>query len=147
MHPKQNEMDGIVKVIYETLQKRDEERCTTSNECTKTLLVLCSDHGMNEVKINCCYSVIMKMGNHGGASYGEMAAFALFASDLFANKAPSFTARVVPQVDVCPTISAALGIPIPRNNLGSILSDVLNWREGLFLLFNIADCCQTIQQL
>jgi ethanolamine phosphate transferase 2 subunit G len=40
MQPKQREMDGIIERIYNSLTKTEGER---------TLMVICGDHGMNDV--------------------------------------------------------------------------------------------------
>ena len=43
MGPKIQEMDGIVEYIYNVLKHQ------YSEDGTRSLLVVCSDHGMNEV--------------------------------------------------------------------------------------------------
>ena len=40
MQPKQREMDGIIEKIYNSLTTKTRER---------TLIVICGDHGMNDV--------------------------------------------------------------------------------------------------
>jgi hypothetical protein len=40
MRPKQQEMDGIIERIYNTLTTKEGER---------TVMVVCGDHGMNDV--------------------------------------------------------------------------------------------------
>lgn len=45
MGPKIRELDGILQRVYATLKQQDMENGSRS------LLVLCSDHGMNEVDI------------------------------------------------------------------------------------------------
>ncbi|CAM9011025.1 unnamed protein product [Wickerhamomyces anomalus] len=111
MPPKQQEMDLIVKRIYESLQE-------------DTLLVLLGDHGMND------------LGNHGGSSAGETSAGLVFISDKLkklktnSNVPPpnrddfTFLQRVQ-QIDLVPTISGLLHLPIPRNNLGIMIRDFL----------------------
>jgi ethanolamine phosphate transferase 2 subunit G len=44
MAPKIAEMDGVIEYMYSTLQQQNQETGTRS------LLVVCSDHGMNEVR-------------------------------------------------------------------------------------------------
>ena len=40
--------------------------------------------------------------------------------------------RVVNQVDLVPTLSYLFGIPIPKNNIGKILLDVLSDHDGSY---------------
>jgi len=116
MPPKQQEMDKIVKQIYQSLKD-------------DTLFVLLGDHGMNE------------LGNHGGSSAGETSAALVFISKKFQSlglksNVPlpitndySFLNKVQ-QIDIVPTISNLLHIPIPRNNLGIMIKQFLPlWSE------------------
>ncbi|KAG1752505.1 uncharacterized protein EDB91DRAFT_1195396 [Suillus paluster] len=95
-----------------------------------TLLILLGDHGMD------------RMGNHGGDSTLEtMSALWIYS------KIPlSFTQYTIPeaivpkitfpeapvphryvqQIDLVPTISLLLGLPIPFNNLGSVIPELFN---------------------
>ncbi|XP_024383334.1 uncharacterized protein [Physcomitrium patens] len=116
--PKLKEMDDVIRRIYDKLIKTSGDR--------RTLLLVASDHGMTEG------------GNHGGASYQEADALALFISEsdsinMFMDKRqhestlkqnkgvatssawPSF------QVDVVPTLALQLGVPIPKNSVGALL--------------------------
>lgn len=108
MPQKLEEMDKIVKDIFDSLDD-------------STLLVLAGDHGMNEV------------GNHGGASNGETSAALAFFSKRFRNNAAaplpnsedySYYSRVY-QIDLVPTLSILLGLPIPKNSLGVFIEDLL----------------------
>ncbi|KAG9242411.1 GPI ethanolamine phosphate transferas-like protein 2 [Calycina marina] len=116
MIPKQREMDGIVKQIYQAME--------TEDHLSATLLVLCGDHGMNDA------------GNHGGSSPGETSPALVFMSP----KLKSITSGVqspaqykedfqyyttVDQSDIAPTLGALLGFPIPRNSLGSFIVEFL----------------------
>ncbi|KIW09490.1 uncharacterized protein PV09_00368 [Verruconis gallopava] len=116
MVPKQEEMDSIVKEIYEAM--------TSMNHLTSTLLVLCGDHGMNDG------------GNHGGSSPGETSPALVFISpklkQLSMGKPCPTDPRVdfeyykmIEQSDVAPTIAGLLGVPVPLNNLGVIIPDFL----------------------
>ncbi|KAI4778131.1 alkaline phosphatase-like protein [Aureobasidium sp. EXF-3400] len=121
MLPKQKEMDGIVKKIYEAME--------LNSHLDDTLLVVAGDHGMNSG------------GNHGGSAPGETEPALVFISPkLMDLEKPAYSAptnpkegtefefyRKVAQNDVVPTLSALLGIPIPRNNLGIILPEFLNF--------------------
>jgi len=116
MIPKQQEMDGIVGLIYEAME--------TEDFLQSTLLVLAGDHGMNDA------------GNHGGSGPGETSPALVFISP----KLKSIQAGVespapfqedfryhtfVEQSDISPTLGALLGFPVPRNNLGAIIPDFL----------------------
>jgi ethanolaminephosphotransferase len=121
MLPKQKEMDGIVKKIYEAME--------LNSHLDDALLVVAGDHGMNSG------------GNHGGSAPGETEPALVFISPkLMDLEKPAYSAptnpkegtefefyRKVAQNDVVPTLSALLGIPIPRNNLGIILPEFLNF--------------------
>ncbi|XP_040277130.1 GPI ethanolamine phosphate transferase 3 [Bufo bufo] len=84
----------------------------------KTLLVVAGDHGMTDT------------GDHGGDSEKEVTA-ALFLY----SKAPLFADRLqtdpaaVPQVNLVPSLSLLLGLPIPYSNLGAIIDDLFGWPE------------------
>jgi len=112
MIPKQHEMDGIVKQMYEAM--------TTYDHLESTLLVLCGDHGMNDA------------GNHGGSAPGETSPALVFMSPKFksihiGHKAPIDASedfqlyQTVEQSDIAPTLAALLGFPVPRNNLGAFI--------------------------
>ncbi|CCH42057.1 GPI ethanolamine phosphate transferase 2 [Wickerhamomyces ciferrii] len=111
MSPKQREMDSIVEKIH---SKLDDD----------TLMVLLGDHGMNDI------------GNHGGSSAGETSAGLVFISNklrklnsnakvpLPKNEDFKFLTKVQ-QIDLVPTISNLLRLPIPRNNLGIMIKEFL----------------------
>ncbi|EPQ64676.1 Bgt-65 [Blumeria graminis f. sp. tritici] len=118
MIPKQNEMDGIVKQIYDALSKFD--------HLQSTLLVLLGDHGMNDA------------GNHGGSSSGETSPALVFISPKLRSistklEAPSLRCddfryySVVDQTDIAPTLGALLGFPIPKNSLGVFIPGFLSF--------------------
>lgn len=139
MVPKQKEMDGIVKQIYTAIE--------TKKHLSKTLLVLVGDHGMNNG------------GNHGGSSDGETSTALLFMSPKFksidrtralskhAKASQRLTGRIkapsepragteydfyskVSQSDLVPTLSGLLGLPVPRNNLGVFIPEILSlWHD------------------
>ncbi|RWA07654.1 hypothetical protein EKO27_g7460 [Xylaria grammica] len=133
MIPKQHEMDGIVRQIYDAMETHEHMR--------STLLVLCGDHGMNDA------------GNHGASSPGETSAALVFASPKLKaisreTKAPAkFTEdfqyyRTVEQSDLAPTLAALLGFPVPKNSLGSFIVDFLplwpDYRDTLQILIRNA---------
>lgn len=73
--------------------------------------MVASDHGMTDG------------GNHGGASYQETDALALFISGSYQRRAgvPTSSAWPAFQVDVVPTLALQLGVPIPQNSVGALL--------------------------
>ncbi|KAI4726791.1 alkaline phosphatase-like protein [Aureobasidium sp. EXF-10728] len=126
MLPKQKEMDAIVKKIYDAMELND--------HLDSTLLVVAGDHGMNSG------------GNHGGSAPGETEPALVFISPKFMDlEKPTYQAptdpkegtefefyRKVAQNDLVPTLSALLGVPIPRNNLGIILPEMLGfWKTNV----------------
>ena len=123
MIPKQSEMDGIVTKIYKAIEN---ERHLQS-----TLLVLCGDHGMNEA------------GNHGGSSEGETSPALVFMSPklrtiskgsecpLVKSETSFDFYRTVEQSDIAPTLAGLLAFPVPLNNLGIFIPELLYfWHEG-----------------
>lgn len=119
MKPKQREMDGILKRLYEHIE------ADTSDE--KTLLVVMGDHGMNE------------LGNHGGSSAGETSPGLAFISPDFPrtltgqrrncpvewNDSYTYYDRIN-QIDIVPTLAALMNFPVPKNNLGVVIPGFLN---------------------
>lgn len=115
-------MDDIVKEIYEAMLNEP--------HLSSTLLVLCGDHGMNDV------------GNHGGSSPGETSPALVFISPNLQGKGAPLAAPVaweddfqyydtVEQSDIVPTLAALLGFPIPKNNLGTVITRFLSlWDHG-----------------
>lgn len=112
MKAKQEEMDGIIKKLY--------QQTIDSN----TLLVVMGDHGMNEI------------GNHGGSSMGETNPGLLFISPKFKILEKNLECPLayngdykyynyINQIDLVPTLAALLNFPIPKNNLGIIIKDLL----------------------
>lgn len=122
MLPKQTEMDGIVKQIYEAIEQEP--------HLQSTLFVLCGDHGMNEG------------GNHGGSAPGETSPALVFVSPKLreisnGHDCPTESKRdfeyytMVEQSDIAPTLAGLLGFPVPLNNLGVFIPKFLDfWPEG-----------------
>lgn len=108
MAEKLKQMDTIVQRLMDSIDD-------------KTLLVVMGDHGMDP------------KGDHGGESQGEVEAalwlyskkpvFGQFPEELSPNGggrgAESDGIRSVAQIDLVPTLSLLLGLPIPFNNLGA----------------------------
>ncbi|KAJ3358884.1 hypothetical protein GGF32_009895 [Allomyces javanicus] len=76
-----------------------------------TVLIVLGDHGMDA------------KGDHGGDSVEETdtALWIFSKTDIFSS---SIVTDTVNQIDVVPTLSLLLGLPIPMENLGSIIPDV-----------------------
>ncbi|KAI9165742.1 hypothetical protein LWI28_019692 [Acer negundo] len=105
MAPKLAEMDEIVKMIHTSTIR------TQENDQEHTLLMVVSDHGMTE------------NGNHGGSSFEETDSLALFIGlrNHVADYA-SATQNTAHQVDIAPTLALLLGVPIPKNSVGVMIS-------------------------
>lgn len=54
MKPKQKEMDQAIELIYNIVAKQDSERMVQGGNAKGTLIVVCGDHGMNEVRRTVC---------------------------------------------------------------------------------------------
>jgi ethanolaminephosphotransferase len=124
MMAKQQEMDSVVNEIYASMEREA--------HLQSTLLVLCGDHGMSDA------------GNHGGSSTGETSPALLFVSPKFQGKGAyrdspvdAFNTmqyyRTVEQADITPTLSGLLGMPIPLNNLGVFIPELLMmWEHSMY---------------
>lgn len=114
MAAKLAQMDQVVRDLMRSIDDR-------------TLLVVMGDHGMDS------------KGDHGGESDDEVeAALWMYSKKpVFGrtNKAfvePPHTAkeRPIPQIDLVPTLSLLLGMPIPFNNLGSPIEEAFAGSGG-----------------
>lgn len=102
------------EVIKETIQKIDD----------KTLLIVMGDHGMDST------------GNHGGDSKDELESTIFFYSknrkfhinrkdnSAYNTSNLGLNYRSVNQIDLVPTISLLMGLPVPYNNLGFPIDEV-----------------------
>ncbi|KAK5166197.1 major facilitator superfamily transporter protein [Saxophila tyrrhenica] len=124
MLPKQREMDGIIKMIYEAMEGYEHHETT--------LLVLAGDHGMNAG------------GNHGGSGPGETEPALLFASPVFkAMEKRQYECPTLPkegtefhyyskveQSDLVPALAAMMGMPVSKNSLGVLLPELTGLWKG-----------------
>ncbi|PHZ17512.1 alkaline phosphatase-like protein [Rhizopus microsporus ATCC 52813] len=129
MQPKQREMDEAIESIFDIVSKQDAERLVSDPKAKGTLIVICGDHGMND------------NGNHGGSSTGETSTALVFLSPQFQSR-PHFkqaksTKRstvfgypVIDQIDLVPTLASLFSFPIPRNNLGRVITDLLKEEDS-----------------
>ena len=117
MTTKLQQMDAVLREVVELL---DDE----------TLLVVMGDHGMNQ------------QGDHGGDSELETsAALWIYSKSIplsdsdSETRSPSLMKRAtypgaqvphrsIPQIDIVPTLSLLLGLPIPFNNLGFVIPEL-----------------------
>jgi phosphatidylinositol glycan class O len=92
-----------------------------------TLLVVMGDHGMDT------------KGDHGGESDDEIeAALWMYSKkEVFGRSQPAYATppanaktRPVAQIDLVPTLSLLLGMPIPFNNLGKPIEEAFIGRKG-----------------
>lgn len=105
MNDKLKQMDEVVRNL---VTKVDEE----------TLLVVMGDHGMDP------------KGDHGGDSPGEVeAALWMYSKRPAFGRIPGSRERSVAQIDLVPTLSLLLGLPIPFNNLGGPVAEAF-LRDG-----------------
>jgi hypothetical protein len=108
IYRKIRQFDGVVKDTVDEIEKK---AAAEESEFDYTLVVM-GDHGMTED------------GNHGGSTDIETnAALFVLSSDKFMHT--NELRREVDQVDIVPTISRLLQIPIPFCSIGKIIHEVM----------------------
>lgn len=114
MAAKLKQMDQVIRDLIDAVDEN-------------TLLVVMGDHGMDS------------KGDHGGESDEEVGAALWMYSKkgIFGRTDPENTKppkspkeRAIPQIDVVPTLSLLLGVPIPFNNLGSPIEEAFAGPRG-----------------
>lgn len=83
-------------------------------------------------------------GNHGGSAEGETSPALVFISPKLRSISQGVECPTAPlsgglgfytkidQSDVAPTLAGLLGVPVPRNNLGVFIPDLLRfWTQGM----------------
>ncbi|XP_078444466.1 alkaline-phosphatase-like family protein isoform X2 [Wolffia australiana] len=109
MEPKMKEMDDVIREIHT-------RAILEHNNGNSTLLVVLSDHGMTN------------NGNHGGSSYEETDSLALLVGlpqETIGIRPKTY--RTINQVDMSPTLAILFGLPIPKNNVGLLVKEVLDY--------------------
>ncbi|XP_064624734.1 GPI ethanolamine phosphate transferase 2-like [Lineus longissimus] len=103
VQPKLKEMDAIIQKIHTALNKQD------AYQEQPSLFVLCGDHGMSD------------QGSHGGASISEtVTPLVMLSSQIKGQKRIDYEKiEEIYQIDIAPTLSLLLGLPIPQNSLGA----------------------------
>lgn len=88
-----------------------------------TVLLVLGDHGMTDE------------GNHGGATEAEVeSALLVYSTErLFASDSRPLEglARVVSQIDLVPTLSVLMGLPIPFSSVGALVSSLFSPHAGV----------------
>ncbi|XP_020292494.1 GPI ethanolamine phosphate transferase 2 isoform X2 [Pseudomyrmex gracilis] len=117
--PKLQEMDEIIAQISRRVHQ-------WNNEGTPVLFVVCGDHGMKD------------SGGHGGSTPQETTVPFIAIGDTHCARQKSGDPIEIEQIDIASTLSAALGLPIPATNIGSMFLDSiyrLDDEKRLFLLY------------
>ncbi|XP_078223894.1 GPI ethanolamine phosphate transferase 2, catalytic subunit isoform X3 [Callithrix jacchus] len=130
---KLSEMDSVLMKIHTSLLSKEREVALPS------LLVLCGDHGMSET------------GSHGASSMEEVNTPLILISSAFERKPGDVRHPTrVQQTDVAATLAIALGLPIPKDSVGSLLFPVVEgkpMREQLrFLHLNTVQLSKLLQE-
>ena len=100
MPKKLKEMNSLIEKILHNMN-------------SQTLLLVMGDHGMT------------RSGDHGGDSPDEVNAGFFAYSPGWNIKLSDSKTRVISQVDLVPTLSLLMGLPIPYSNLGSVILDLV----------------------
>ncbi|XP_041488091.1 GPI ethanolamine phosphate transferase 2 isoform X3 [Microtus oregoni] len=130
---KLSEMDSILMKIHTSLLSKERETLLPS------LLVLCGDHGMSET------------GSHGASSTEEVSTPLILISSAFERKPGDIRhPKHVQQTDLAATLAIGLGLPIPKDSVGSLLFPVIEgkpMREQLrFLHLNTLQLSKLLQE-
>ncbi|XP_051026775.1 GPI ethanolamine phosphate transferase 2 isoform X1 [Acomys russatus] len=130
---KLSEMDSILMKIHTSLLSKEREILLPS------LLVLCGDHGMSET------------GSHGASSTEEVSTPLILISSAFERKPGDIRhPKHVQQTDLAATLAIGLGLPIPKDSVGSLLFPVIEGkpiREQLrFLHLNTLQLSKLLQE-
>ncbi|XP_062964064.1 GPI ethanolamine phosphate transferase 2 isoform X2 [Cynocephalus volans] len=130
---KLSEMDSVLMKIHTSLLSKERDTVLPN------LLVLCGDHGMSET------------GSHGASSIGEVNTPLILISSAFERKPGDLRhPKHVQQTDLAATLAIGLGLPIPKDSVGSLLFPVVEgkpMREQLrFLQLNTVQLSKLLQE-
>ncbi|XP_047422400.1 GPI ethanolamine phosphate transferase 2 isoform X3 [Sciurus carolinensis] len=130
---KLSEMDSVLMKIHTSLLSKERETLSPS------LLVLCGDHGMSET------------GSHGASSTEEVSTPLILISSAFERRPGDIRhPKRVQQTDLAATLAIGLGLPIPKDSVGSLLFPVVEGkpvREQLrFLHLNTVQLSKLLQE-
>ncbi|XP_069352599.1 GPI ethanolamine phosphate transferase 2 isoform X3 [Eulemur rufifrons] len=130
---KLSEMDGVLMRIHTALLSKERETLLPN------LLVLCGDHGMSET------------GSHGASSTEEVNTPLILISSAFERKPGDMRhPKRVQQTDLAATLAIGLGLPIPKDSVGSLIFPVVEgkpMREQLrFLHLNTVQLSKLLQE-
>ncbi|XP_048219862.1 GPI ethanolamine phosphate transferase 2 isoform X5 [Perognathus longimembris pacificus] len=130
---KLREMDSILMKIHASLLSKERETLSPN------LLVLCGDHGMSE------------SGSHGASSKEEVSTPLILISSAFERRPGDIRhTKHVQQTDLAATLAIGLGLPIPKDSVGSLLFPVVEGkpiREQLrFLHLNTVQLSKLLQE-
>ncbi|XP_057663664.1 GPI ethanolamine phosphate transferase 3 [Diorhabda carinulata] len=124
-HPEMTRKLGDINEIIEQVVSK-------INKSEDVILFVIGDHGMTST------------GDHGGESEDEVtAAMFVYSSQILSST--DVATHTVKQVDLVPTLSTILGVPIPFQNLGILILDSLpivtknagfnNWKFSMYSLW------------
>ncbi|XP_053433475.1 GPI ethanolamine phosphate transferase 2 isoform X3 [Nycticebus coucang] len=130
---KLSEMDSILMKIHTSLLSQEREGLSPS------LLVLCGDHGMSDT------------GSHGASSTGEVNTPLILISSAFERKPGDIRhPKRVQQTDLAATLAIGLGVPIPKDSVGSLIFPVVEARpmrdQLRFLHLNTVQLSKLLQE-
>lgn len=97
------EMDKVIETIHNNMSKRNQS----------SLIIVCGDHGM------------ATNGNHGGDSSLEIETAFMMIPLGKKIRALGTKNRKVKQVDIAPTLSVLMGLPIPSSSLGVVIQTAI----------------------
>ncbi|KAL7671304.1 hypothetical protein ACOME3_006205 [Neoechinorhynchus agilis] len=101
MRRKLHQMDTVLSNLIDLITDQD-------------VLLVIGDHGMTD------------SGGHGGETDDEVHTVLLSYSKRLKNVRSTLFNETIDQIDITPTLSALLNVPIPFGNLGTVILDLMN---------------------
>lgn len=71
-------------------------------------------------------SILFQMGNHGGASRGEVSTAMVVIHGALSARRLQDSTSTISQIDLVPTVASLFGLPIPKNNIGVVIEALLD---------------------